>query len=100
MPEASEIGGNGWLVWRSRRQSHVALRTICCPAATFADDCVCAPRHSCVSKLRCSIWNEPAVSAVRGLRDMDELVDRIVANVGVDRPVAEKAAGIIFDFLP
>jgi len=30
---------------------------------------------------------------------MDELVDRIVANVGVDRPVAEKAVGIIFDFL-
>jgi hypothetical protein len=30
---------------------------------------------------------------------MDELVDRIVANVGVDRTVAEKAVGIIFDFL-
>jgi len=30
---------------------------------------------------------------------MDELVDRIVANVGVDRPVAEKAVVIIFDFL-
>ena len=30
---------------------------------------------------------------------MDELVDRIVANVGVDRAVAEKAVGIIFDFL-
>ena len=30
---------------------------------------------------------------------MDELVGRIVANVGVDRPVAEKAVGIILDFL-
>ena len=30
---------------------------------------------------------------------MDELVDRIVASVGVDRPVAEKAVGIILDFL-
>ncbi len=30
---------------------------------------------------------------------MDELVDRIVAKVGVDRSVAEKSIGIIFDFL-
>jgi hypothetical protein len=30
---------------------------------------------------------------------MDELVERIVANVGVARPVAEKAVGIILDFL-
>jgi hypothetical protein len=30
---------------------------------------------------------------------MDELVGRIVANVGVDRPTAEKAVGIILDFL-
>ncbi len=30
---------------------------------------------------------------------MDELVDRIVANVGVDRPVATRAVGIILDFL-
>jgi hypothetical protein len=30
---------------------------------------------------------------------MDELVDRIVARVGVDRTVAEKSVGIIFDFL-
>ncbi len=30
---------------------------------------------------------------------MDELVDRIVASVGVDRSVAEKSVGIIFDFL-
>ena len=30
---------------------------------------------------------------------MDELVGRIVANVGVDRSVAEKAVGIILEFL-
>jgi hypothetical protein len=30
---------------------------------------------------------------------MDELIDRIVAHVGVDRSVAEKAVGIILDFL-
>jgi hypothetical protein len=30
---------------------------------------------------------------------MDELVDRIVASSGVERPVAEKAIGIILDFL-
>jgi hypothetical protein len=30
---------------------------------------------------------------------MDELVGRIVARVGVDRAVAEKSVGIIFDFL-
>jgi len=30
---------------------------------------------------------------------MDELVDRIVARVGVDRTVAEKSVGIVFDFL-
>lgn len=30
---------------------------------------------------------------------MEELVGRLVANVGVDRTVAEKAVGIILDFL-
>jgi hypothetical protein len=30
---------------------------------------------------------------------MDELVGRLVANVGIDRPAAEKAVGIILDFL-
>lgn len=30
---------------------------------------------------------------------MDELIARIVANVGVDRNTAEKAVGIIFEFL-
>jgi hypothetical protein len=30
---------------------------------------------------------------------MDELVDQIVGNVGIERPVAERAVGIILDFL-
>jgi hypothetical protein len=30
---------------------------------------------------------------------MEELVARIVANVGIERPVAERAVGIILDFL-
>jgi hypothetical protein len=30
---------------------------------------------------------------------MDQLIDRIVAHVGVDRSVAENAVGIILDFL-
>jgi hypothetical protein len=39
-----------------------------------------------------------AVSAGReGI--MDELIARLVANVGIDRTAAEKAVGIIFEFL-
>ncbi len=30
---------------------------------------------------------------------MDELIARLVANVGVDRAAAEKAVGVIFEFL-
>lgn len=30
---------------------------------------------------------------------MDELIDRLVANVGIEKPTAEKAAGIILNFL-
>lgn len=30
---------------------------------------------------------------------MDELVERLVTNVGIDRSIAEKAVGIILDFL-
>ena len=30
---------------------------------------------------------------------MDELIGRLVANVGIDRDAAEKAVGIIFEFL-
>ena len=30
---------------------------------------------------------------------MDELIERLVADLGVDRATAEKAVGIIFDFL-
>jgi hypothetical protein len=35
----------------------------------------------------------------QGHGDMDELVGRLVANVGVERAVAEKAVGIILAFL-
>lgn len=37
--------------------------------------------------------------SVRGDGVMEELVGRLVANVGVDREAAEKAVGIILDFL-
>lgn len=30
---------------------------------------------------------------------MDELIDRLVANVGIDRAAAEKSLGIMLDFL-
>jgi hypothetical protein len=41
--------------------------------------------------------NPPPVRAREG--NMDELIARLVANVGVDRVTAEKAVGIILDFL-
>jgi hypothetical protein len=41
--------------------------------------------------------NLPTVRDREGI--MDELVGRLVANVGVDRGAAEKAVGIILDFL-
>ena len=34
-----------------------------------------------------------------GVRKMDELVERLVANTGVPRTAAEQSIGIIFDFL-
>jgi hypothetical protein len=41
---------------------------------------------------------QPAASAgCEGV--MDELIERLVANVGVDRTTAEKAVVVIFDFL-
>jgi hypothetical protein len=41
---------------------------------------------------------QAAVSAgVEGI--MYELIDRLVANVGIDKPTAEKAVGIILNFL-
>ena len=43
------------------------------------------------------IDNPPSVREREGI--MDELIARLVANVGVDRAAAEKAVGIIFDFL-
>jgi hypothetical protein len=49
----------------------------------------------------CRVQYEDNLPTARGWvrQSMDELVGRIVANVGVDRPVAEKAVGIILDFL-
>jgi len=41
--------------------------------------------------------NPPAVWDREGT--MDELITRLVANVGVDKATAEKAVGIILDFL-
>jgi hypothetical protein len=44
------------------------------------------------------IVNPPTVrDKIEGI--MDELIDRLVANIGVDRAQAEKAVGIILDFL-
>jgi hypothetical protein len=42
-------------------------------------------------------FNPPSVRAHEGI--MEELVERIAANVGVDKATAEKAVGIILDFL-
>ncbi len=39
------------------------------------------------------------MSAAEGVVAMDELLDRLVAKVGIDRGVAEKAVGIILAFL-
>jgi hypothetical protein len=41
--------------------------------------------------------NPPSVRGREGI--MDELIARLVANVGVDRGAAEKAVGVIFEFL-
>jgi hypothetical protein len=41
--------------------------------------------------------NSPSVREREGI--MDELVARLVANIGVDQVAAEKAVGIIFEFL-
>jgi hypothetical protein len=41
--------------------------------------------------------NPPPVRETEGI--MDELIARLVANVGVDRAAAEKSVGIILDFL-
>jgi hypothetical protein len=43
------------------------------------------------------IGNPPAVRSREGI--MDELIARLVANTGVERDAAEKAVGIIFEFL-
>lgn len=46
---------------------------------------------------RSMIVNPPLVRTREGT--MDELIARLVANVGVDRNAAEKAVGVIFEFL-
>ena len=46
------------------------------------------------------LWKDQAAgSADEAYGAMDELLDRLVDNVGVDRGVAEKAVGIILAFL-
>jgi hypothetical protein len=48
-----------------------------------------------------SVFNNskpPSVSAPNE-GTMNELIDRLVANVGIDKPTAEKAVGIILNFL-
>jgi hypothetical protein len=51
-----------------------------------------------VSGLAFNMNSELGVSAGReGI--MDELIERLVASVGVDRDAAEKAVGVIFEFL-
>jgi hypothetical protein len=53
---------------------------------------------ACVLHRRQSICSELAVSAGNeGI--MDELIARLAANVGLDQTAAEKAVGIIFEFL-
>jgi hypothetical protein len=49
----------------------------------------------------CGVQYEDNLPTARGWGEasMEELIGRIVANVGVDRPVAEKAVGIILNFL-
>jgi len=42
-------------------------------------------------------YNLPPVQGREGI--MDELIARLVAKVGVDRDAAEKAVGVIFEFL-
>jgi hypothetical protein len=49
--------------------------------------------------MECTLWPEPAESAGLAWGAMDELVGRLVADLGVDRATAEQAVGIIFDFL-
>jgi hypothetical protein len=47
-------------------------------------------------------FNTPQNATVSARKDegtMDELIGRLIANVGIDRLVAEKAVGIILDFL-
>jgi hypothetical protein len=46
-----------------------------------------------------TIWPEPGEHFRVDEEAMEELIARLVADVGIDRATAEKAVGIIFDFL-
>src|SRR5664279_1217347 len=74
---------------------------------TCSRDSVCAQRQlcacdnaTCLSSPRTTFniaTTRRQCGRVEGI--MDELIARLVANVGVDKAVAEKAVGIILDFL-
>jgi hypothetical protein len=54
----------------------------------------------CLSFAARSVQDNRKLASVRmrgGI--MDELIDRLVGNVGIDKPTAEKAVGIILNFL-
>jgi hypothetical protein len=53
--------------------------------------CLCSPRPLVQ-------YGKKAAGIGRGLH-MNELIDRLVSKTGVERPAAERAVGIILDFL-
>jgi hypothetical protein len=60
-----------------------------------------APLHASCLSLRRTTFNIVSSLPVSVGREgiMDELIARLVANIGVDRAAAEKAVGVIFEFL-
>jgi hypothetical protein len=62
-----------------------------------------APIHllppACHAANECTLWRERAGNVGPSGGSVDELIGRLVADVGVDRPAAEAAVGIILDFL-
>src|SRR5258705_5132867 len=57
------------------------------------------PRYACLLSRFTSNIAATYRSVGRGEGQMDELVERLVANVGVPRTAAEQSIGIILDFL-
>jgi hypothetical protein len=53
------------------------------------------PTTPCHAACECTLWQNTLLA--RGT--MDELIGSLVSNVGIDRPTAETAVGIILDFL-